>query len=238
MESPINCFDCKNQQCLIKSCDESWIEHLSRIKNQTVYPKEAFVFRQGEQVEGIFFIQAGKVKVTSTTTQGHEQIVRLASDGHILGHRGYGNEAYPINAITMEPSRICFVDNDTLYQAFMENPSFTFELMMFYSRELRKTEQIKKYLTQMNNEEKVAFSLIYILERFGFEDPEKGTIPSCVSRMDMAKIIGTNNEQVSRAITQLREKGIITTYRRQIAILEHQNLKNLIRPYYSLREPA
>jgi CRP/FNR family transcriptional regulator, cyclic AMP receptor protein len=225
----ITCNECENSNCLIKQCNPEWIELLNSKKNQSIFRKGQYIIIEGNPVFGVFFIQSGKVKVVSTNFNGKEQVVRLATSGHLLGHRGMGGEKYPIAAVTLDDARICFIDNQSLFDAFMANPLFTYKLMMFYSIELRKSEQRTKYLSQMTVEEKIIFALIYITETFNAKDNEQFSIT--LNRSDIANIAGTNADQVSRTISYLKRKNIIETVGRSIIVKEKSKLEELINHY-------
>lgn len=225
-----SCSKCKNTQCLIKLCDDKWIALLNDKNIQMLYHKGRYIFSEGNPVFGGYFIQEGKVKITSSNYDGKKQIVRLATDGHILGHRGFSGETYPIDAIAMEDSIICFFDNQTLYEAFMANPEFSFEGMMFYSKELRKSEERSKLFAQMTMDEKIIFTLLYIASTFGLSRKEKAlNVP--LSRQEIADIAGTTSEQVSRSISILSHRNFIKTVGKKILLVNQEAMIKSIAQY-------
>lgn len=225
----INCTSCVNTHCFIQQhCSPEAI--LSLKKFQMTFKKGQNIITEGFPVLGIFFIQKGKVKVFSTGLNGRQQIVRFAADGHILGHRGYGlNDVYPISAVAMEDSTICFIENDELYKIFMGNPAFTIGIMMFYSRELLKVETRIKNIAQMNIREKVADALLMVMENFGLNEYKELDIP--LTREDIANIVGTNTEQVSRQISDFEQEGLIAKRGRKIIISDYERLGKIISAY-------
>ncbi len=223
----IDCKACENSKCFIKLCNPDYISLLSDRKNQIVLGRDQYVFQEGTPVFGIYFIQEGKVKIVSSNFEGKAQIVRLANKGHLLGHRGFGNETYPIGAIAMDDTRVCFIDNNTLYDAFKANFDLTYAILMFYSKELRKSEIRTKYFAQMKVDEKVIFALVYIIETFGLDSPKK-YINAILSRKEIANIAGTNSDQVSRTIASLKKQNYINTVGNKIFVEDYQNLKSLI----------
>lgn len=231
MKYNVECKSCPNANCMVKNCHAEWQDKISKTKNILVYPKSQYVIVEDSLVFGAYFIYQGKIKVVSANCQGKEQTVRLATDGHMLGHMAIGQETYPIGAVALEDSKVCFVDNQTLYEAFMANPKFTLEVMMFYSRELRKSELRTKCFAQMNNEEKVIFGIIYMIETFGI-DPDDQEINIPIRRQEIADIIGTNSEQVSRVISYLKGKNIISSKDKKIQILNKKALFGLISSYH------
>ena len=224
------CNNCSNRTCLIQFCSPAWQTIIDSKRTQIRYKKGQYIIIEGSPVYGIFFINQGKVKVVSSGLNDKMQIVRLANDGQLLGHRGYGGETYPISAIAIEDSDICFVDNDTLYDAFMANPKFTFEMMMFYSRELRKTEIRIKYLAQMTVREKVAMALLFIKDSFE-SDNNKGEQNIILTREEIASITGTNTDQISRFISEFRSSDILETSGKKIIIKDERKLRKMIESY-------
>ncbi len=223
----IECSECKNAKCFIKLCSSKYISILNEHKNQINIGKGQYVFQEGSPVFGIYFIQEGKVKVVSSNTEGKEQIVRLAGDGHILGHRGYGGETYPIGAVAVDESRICFLDNNILLDAFKANFNFLYNTMMFYSKELRKCELRARHFAQMSVEEKVIFTLVYIIETFEVSI-DNHLLNVTLSRKELADISGTNASQVSRIIANLKEKKLIRTSGNHLFIDNYEGLKKMI----------
>ena len=107
----IECNICENDNCFIKLCEPDYFLLKNVGKHTMSYKKGQYIIREGESVSGIYFIKEGKIKVVSSGLNGKEQIVRLASDGHILGHRGYGGEIYPIGAVALLVNSLWFLAN-------------------------------------------------------------------------------------------------------------------------------
>ncbi len=215
-----------NADCFVKLCTPDCIDRLDSLKYHSLFKKNQNILNQGFRIFGIFFIRKGKVKVFTTGLNGKEQIVRFASDGHILGHRGVGYEVYPVSATAMEDSYICFIENEVLNELFMANPKFAVELMMYYSRELRKLENRVKNIVQMNIREKTAESLLLIQSNFGIN--EQGELNVCFSRVDFASFAGSTRQQVAIQLTEFEKEGLIEKRGKKIAILNMNALVRII----------
>jgi CRP/FNR family transcriptional regulator, cyclic AMP receptor protein len=231
-----DCETCANANCFVKWCSHQWVQQVDFLKCQTIYKKHQNIINEGLTVFGVFFIQRGKVKVFSTGINGKEQIVRFASDGHILGHRGIGADVYPISAATMEDSCLCFIDNDTLNEMFFANPKFSIELMMYYSRELRKLENRVKYIAQMNIREKTAETLLLLLEIFGLD--EHNEINVSFTRDEIACTAGSTRQQVTMQLSEFEKDGIIEKHGKRIALNKIEGLRRLINKFNLHKIPA
>ncbi len=226
----MNCVICSNVKCFVKKyCSDKWIESINKTKSNIRCNKGQSIILEGSPVIGIYFIFKGKVKITIAGDNNKEQIVRLANDGHVLGHRGCGKEGYPIGATALEETYVCFVDNETLNMLMLENPNFTIGLMVFYSEELRKAEARIKYFSQMTVREKVVYALVYLTDTFGLT-PDK-LLDVITTRKEIAEIAGTTADQVSREITSLVKSEILVTDEKKIILKDHKQLKEIIEDY-------
>ena len=234
MESYSDCAGCLNNLCYVRQfCSANWIDIINKNKNQFTYEKGQQVFREGDRIFGLYFIKEGKIKIISTGLNGREQIVRLANAGHIIGHRGNENETYPIGAVALEKTRVCFLDNNIIYDVFMHNPKFTFALMMFYSAELRRIEVKERLLTQMTIREKVADALLYLNEKFGM-DVSDNSLNVILSRQEIGDMIGIHSEQVTRELTEFENEKLITKQNKKICITNPEGLYNVIAAHHRL----
>jgi len=219
-----SCTNCKN--CLIgKFCSKEWISKVDAGKNQLLYHKGQYIFYEGAPVFGLHLVTEGKVKIVSKVSGNKEQIVRLARDGYLLGRWGDKVDIYENSAVALEDSVICFINNDLLQEVCLANPKFTFQLMIYYASELRKSEKHLKRLGQMPVKEKIAATLFHLVEIFGLDS--KKNIAAAISRQEIADMAAITMEQVSREITALKKRQIIFANGRQIIINDLGKLQEL-----------
>lgn len=231
MKDKINCDECKNEKCFVKlGCTGDWLNKISDSKYQFWYKKGNHIFREGEPIYGIHFIQQGGVKVVTTSLKGREQIVRLAKEGQILGHRGVGKAYYYFNSVAVMDSLVCFVENELFYDACMNCPGFAYNLIFFYASELRRAELRVKYQAQMNIREKVAMAFIYSYEIFGI-NPETKILNIQLSRQDIADIAGTTAGQVTRQLGDFESENLIAKNKREIIFLNIKGLEDIVSDY-------
>ena len=231
MRAKIECHKCTSVNCFVKKyCTGELLNLISETKNQNFYKKGDIIFREGNSMLGIHFIQQGGVKVVTPNLNGREQVVRLGSDGNILGHRVLGNDKYYFNAIALMDTNVCFVETEIFRNTCLSNPDFAYNLILFYALELRRTELRVKYQAQMNIREKVAEAFVYLNEIFG-TNPATKTLNIDLSRQEIADIAGTTPEQVSRQLSDFENEKLISRERREIQILNVIGLKNIVREY-------
>ncbi|MEL0456705.1 Crp/Fnr family transcriptional regulator [Flavobacteriaceae bacterium SZ-1-7] len=181
---------------------------------------------EGAPVNGLFFVLKGKVKVFRTGIIGREQIVRFATAGEIIGHRGFGTEEYySIGAIALEETVLCYFSKNDLQDILQANPKFAYDMMLFYANELNRSESKVKSISQMTVRERVIDTLLYINKKFG---SNKGFLDVPLSRREYAEYAGTTEEQVIRIFSALKKENFIISKGKKIGINDIQLLKNEI----------
>lgn len=224
------CTECQTTSCLIKqNVNPAWLKQLEERNQISFYKEGHHIVYENNPVMGLYFIQEGKAKIYSTGINNKTQLVRLSKIGGIIGHRGYGGDLYPVGAISIEDSIVCFIDNETLYNAFMENPKLTFNLMMYYSKELRNSETRIKNIAQMNVKEKVVDALLYVDDIFNPTSDTHSIIS--LTRKDLSDLAGINPEQLSRILSELKMEKQISIVSNAINITDKDRLKTIVSPF-------
>ncbi|MCO6499244.1 MAG: Crp/Fnr family transcriptional regulator [Vicingus serpentipes] len=207
---------------LKKYCSPEWQSYIDIYKKQKQVKAKAYVFKEGETTEGLYIINKGKVKVVTKDDEGKETLIRLATDGDILGHRGFGgNWTYPISAIALENTALTFVPLNAFNVLAKSNAEFTYHLMMFFAEELRKSEEKMK---QLPVKVRVARAIVMNYKCFGFDENEKNKLSFTLSRTDYASKAGTTYETVIRVLADLNKSGIIQIKGKSIYILDLEQL--------------
>jgi CRP-like cAMP-binding protein len=226
-----SCASCSNTKCLIKSnlgnlSNTAFVENKNTLKSKK---GQQFII-EGAPVNGLFFILKGTVKVFRTGINGREQIVRFAKEGEIIGHRGFGTEEYySIGAIALQDVVLCYFSKDNLQEALIENPRFSYDMMLFYANELNRSESKVKSISQMTVRERVIDTLLYINRKFG---DLRGFLNLPLSRKEYADYAGTTEEQVIRIFSTLKKEELIIAQGKKIGITNIQNLKNEISEHH------
>lgn len=210
---------------LQKYCSDSWCEFVLFHSTIVTFKKEEFIFRSDEETLGIHIINSGKVKVVANTGNDTERIIRLAAEGDILGHRGFGGPwRYTVSAIALEDSELLFIPLKIFNAAIRSNPDFAYFMMMFFAEELRESERLASQLPIRN----VIASVLYNnLQVFGYAKDSKTKLSHTLSRKDLASQAGTRYETLVRTLADFNNEGIIRIEGKSIHILNEKELVEL-----------
>jgi len=215
-----NCFLCR-------LCVPEWKEAIKNHKQTITVEKGREIFREGDEVKGIFFISEGSVKVYKKWTEDKELIVRFARTGDILGHRGIGgSDRYPIGASALESTKVCFISNDFFEASLKINHLLTYQLMHFYAMELQQAEKRMRDLAHSEVKGRIAQALLEISDLFGLNKDRYFAVP--INRQDIASYAGTTYKTIFKFFKELTRNGIISTSGKNIRINQAGKLKRFI----------
>jgi len=214
---------CDLETCMMcRLCIKEWKPAMAANRKNFHFKKGELLFKEGEEVKGIYFINEGTVKVHKQWGD-KELILRFARKGAIAGHRGLGGDLlYPVSATALEPVEACYVDLDFFKATMKVNHDFMFELMMFYASELKETERNMRNLVHMPVKNRIAQALIALQEKFGVKEDRSVDIE--LSRQDFASYVGTTYETVFRMLNELVEAKLLKVDSKSIAIIDKEKL--------------
>lgn len=213
---------------LEKYCDKEWLDFINFHKLSETFEKKQYIFKAGEKTAGLYIIDYGKVKITYQQHDGSSRLIRLATNGDILGHRGFGGSwKYPISAFALEKTQVDFIPLKIFNILAKSNTNFIYNLMMFYAEELRISEAKLKHYPAKNL---VAKALLYNYRAFGFESDSSLKLSYTLSRKDLANKAGTTYETVVRFLADFNKSKIIKIDSKAIHILDMERLIKLAKP--------
>lgn len=221
------CEDCTSKdKGIFCQLDSGSLEDLSKHKITNIYKKGQTLFMEGTPPFGLYCVSKGNIKVTKMGPDGKDCIVRIATDGDIIGHRSiFTDQYYQATATAMEDSTVCFIDKKYIVKLVQESPSVACNLISKLGRDLGASENKIASIGQKNVRERVAELLLLLKNSHGVE-VQKGLwkIGLMLTREEMASLVGTATETLIRFISELKDEGIIDQDGKALIIKDEERL--------------
>jgi CRP/FNR family cyclic AMP-dependent transcriptional regulator len=201
-----------------------FLSKVGKGKSTLQSPKKHTIFSQGDAAEAVFYIQAGKVKLTVVSQQGKEAVVAILERAAFFGESCLAGQAIRTSTATaMEDSSIVRIDKEAMISVLHEEPTFA-ELFMAYllAHTIRIEEDLVDHL--FNSSEKRLARVLLLLARFGKEGKPE-TVIAKISQETLAEMIGTTRSRVSFFMNKFRKLGFID-YNGELHV--HSSLLNVI----------
>lgn len=216
---------CDLKTCLLcRLCQKDWIPAVAAHRTNFKIEKGEAIFREEDEVKGIYFVYEGTVKVHKHWGDDKELILRFAKKGNIIGHRGLGKDlVYPVSGTAIEPATVCFVELDFFQSSLKVNHDFLYELMQFFAAELKESERNMRNLAHMAVKGRIAQALLTLDEKFGTN--EEGFLNITISRQDLASFAGTTYETTFRILNEFSDEAAILIEGKKIRLQNKEWLK-------------
>jgi CRP-like cAMP-binding protein len=189
------------------------------------------VFTQGKAYDGIFIINAGKVRAYYTSPAGREYTLAFWTPGHFVGvPEVYGTGENLWSAVTTAPSNTLAVLHGKDIRWLIDHvPAFSIALVEGLVYKGRCLSAALQMLGTRSMTSRLAQLLLTLAVRHGVRSGNHIRIEEPLTHDELAKFIGSTRQWVSTTIKQFRRDGLIEHSNQQINILNSPGLKKLLR---------
>lgn len=208
-----------------KYCSEEWLVIYDSNKKELRLKPNEMIFSVGDPVNGIYFIEKGKVKVLTQMGKNDLRIIRLAGNDTILGHRGIHFKTYHIAAETLEDTLLTYLPIDIFIKILKANPEMAMYLINFMSEELKESESRIKFLSISDPKIRVACIIVKLIDLFGYSNDKKGLLSYTLKRSDIANMANTTYETVIRSLSYLCDIHLIALEGKKIIVKNEKKLR-------------
>lgn len=193
----------------------------------TFFKRGSIIYREGDTPNGLVCLSKGKVKLFKEGVGGRDQIVRMAKPIGFIGYRAlFADENYSATAQALEDSVVCVIDKDIFLDILRHNAELTLHILKSVATELGFSTNRTVTLTQKHIRGRLAESLIFLRDTYGFEDDGK-TLKVYLSREDLANLSNMTTSNAIRTLSGLSNDGIIELDGRRIKILDNYKLERI-----------
>jgi CRP-like cAMP-binding protein len=188
------------------------------------YQKDHTVYRQGDPADSVFYIQAGKVKVTVISALGKEAVIAFLGEGDFFGEGCLNGQVVRLATVAaLSPCTIMRITKAEIVSVIHEQPAFA---ELFIAHLLQRNSRAEEDLVDQlfNSSEKRLARTLLILANFGKEGPPDPVLAK-ISQETLAEMIGTTRSRVSAFMNKFRRLGLIN-YNGHIEV--HRSLLNVV----------
>jgi len=205
---------------------ENELNLIDEIAGETKFKKGEYIFFEGEAGDKFFIIKEGQVKLTKMIKNGDEQILNIFSNNDIIAEIvAFDKGNYPASAVTMTDTKLIVFDQSELEDLIMSHPSIGVKLLREMSHRLRRAQENVRDLALKDSSAKVAGLLIFLAEKYGKKKKDKVILDISLTQQELASMIGSSRETVSRVLGKFESEDLIKTSRKKIIISKIDEIK-------------
>jgi len=206
-----------------KGLDDLTLLDLARDAVWKDYAAGESIFFEGDESQGLHYIQTGWLKVVKSSPEGREQVLRFLSAGETFNEIGaLANRPNPATAIALEPAGIWLLRRDSIRRLMRARPEFAERVIENMGDRVIELVNLVADLSLRSVTERLARLLL---------DDARGDVlhrPRWYTQAELASRLGTVPDVVQRAMRGLEADGVIVVERHQIKIRDRAALEKLI----------
>ncbi len=189
------------------------------------YSKGGNVFEQDGKAEHFFPLLNGHLRVSRTTPDGQQVVVRYIVAGDIFGiAMAIGRDTYPATAMAIVESLALVWPSQAWPALVAKYPVLAAGTMQALGNRL---QEVQARVVEMSTEEverRVAHALLRLARQSGRKTEQGIEIAFPITRQDVAEMTGTTLHTVSRILSAWEGRGLVEGGRQKIVLTDPHRL--------------
>jgi CRP-like cAMP-binding protein len=198
---------------------EKWIQN---------YLPGQIITYEGSPSFAMHCIYSGRVKLYKVGKKAEPLVIRLLTPGDTIGCSAVlANAPYAATSEAIEPTTVCTISKQTLFELLRKSVDLALRLLEKMAQELRTSDELMLVLTQESVRQRTARLLLFLFEKSGEKSKTGKPLKVPIFRKEMAQMIGTTPETLSRTLRYFAQRGILRLTRSEIHIENLHTLQTL-----------
>ena len=211
---------------IFSQVSDKTLTHIVKLQNIRKYNKGDIIFHEGDAGEAFFFVKTGKVKIYKTSFDGRDITLNILGEGSIFAEVTLFNDMdYPATVEVLENSEIGVILNKDIENLILQNTELALQIIKILNKRLFRSQTAVKDMAFSDTYIRITKTLIDLCKRHGTTTENGIEIDASLTRQDIADMVGTSRETVSRLISTLKKQGLILTDSKKIIITDINKLQ-------------
>lgn len=183
--------------------------------------KDELLFREGDQAEGFYVVQTGRISIFRLTPDGREQIICMFEAPESFAEAALATVGvYPANATAVEPSQVILVHKAHFRELVCKKPELALHMLASMSMHLKHLVQTIHDIKGRQIEGRLAD---WLLQHASADDPTAPFDLPMTKKM-LAGQLGVTSETLSRTFARFKREGLLAVNGPRLQILQRAGL--------------
>jgi len=212
-------------------CDfpKSVFAEFDKISSPLTFPKDAILFVEGQEPRGVFVICSGRVKLSTSSSDGKSIIVSVAEAGEVVGLPGtISGKPHELMAEALDPIQVNFIPREPFLQFLRQRGEAAVRIAGILNQIYQATLSEVRYLA-------LSASTAEKLARFLLDQPANGTSDNgqiratlALTHKEIAEMIGASRETVTRVFANFKRERLVEVRGSTLIIANKAGLEKLL----------
>ena len=214
---------------LFGSLSPEELSDISRRANDLHLQRGEMLFLSGEPAKGLFVVASGEIRVFRQNEDGREQVMHIDRAGAVLGDVPvFDDGPYPASAVSEVETDLLFIEKGDIRDLCVKYPSLALAALKLMAGRVRRHANLIDALSLHEVGQRLALFLLAEARVANFSADVPITFRLRLSNHEIASHIGSVRDVVSRALTRLKQQGLISIDDRDVTILNARGLERYV----------
>ncbi|MEY4764206.1 MAG: hypothetical protein RI907_879 [Pseudomonadota bacterium] len=235
----VNPLACLGEQTLFRDLGAMELERLAHACQVRRLGRGDELFRAGDPCEGLYLVVEGQIKLYAQSGPGHEKVIEVFNAREwVVEAMMFGDSSHAVNAAALCETTLMMMPKAVLLQELAANPALALRMLTEVSRRLHGlmkdieavtlhsgVRRVVDYLLQapaLGASPRVGRRVVAAVEADVVERDRTVSLPA--SKGTIASLLSVTPEHFSRILHELQSRGLIAVERRDIHILDADQL--------------
>ena len=183
------------------------------------------VFAPGDPDDRLYLLLDGTVRLYKIYGDYKEATTALLKEGGVFGKLNLVEGRWQdVFAEAVTDSRVASIQKASIERVIKSDPAFALKLFSSFSERLRQSDEVIESLLHREVSTRLATLLMNLGERFGESNGVGTLIDVRLTHQDLANMIASTREAVSKVMSELQRDGVIESRNRRIVIVSGEAL--------------
>jgi CRP-like cAMP-binding protein len=188
------------------------------------YAKREVVLHKGGSGDGLLFLLAGQLQVVDITEDGRAIGLRLLAPGDFFGEIALiNNSTRSASVLAMSTALVAFLPAPTALHLFTHAPTVANQMLRHLAQKIQRDSEFRSLLS-INNTSRRIYTYLLLMQK---NSPDGNAIDNLPTHQDIANMINTSRETVTRALLALAQQGIVRKDAHRLVIEDADALQKL-----------
>ena len=188
------------------------------------YGKRDVVLHKGGSGDGLLFLLGGQLQVLDITEDGRAVGLRMLSPGDFFGEIALiNNSTRSASVVAMTDAVVAFLPAGTALHLFSHAPSVAHQMLRYLAQKIQRDSEFRSLLSINNTSRRLCTYLLLMHN----SAPDGAALANLPTHQDIANMINTSRETVTRALLALAQQGIVRKDAHRLVIEDLAALQKL-----------
>jgi CRP-like cAMP-binding protein len=214
---------------LFSDLNQDQLSNVAERVQRRTFAAGVTLFHQDMPGMMLYMVEEGYVRITSIGRTGQELTLDINGPGDVFGELSIlDRKSHSATAITQTSATVWLLSSTDLDDFFNRYPQVYQGMIHVLVDRVRYISHYAEAMTFQDVLGRLAYMILSLAERHGFDDDEKIIIQIPLTQGELASMVGATRESVNKAMSTLRAEELIVADPTHLAVLDTEGLRRMV----------